>query len=405
MPVVTHFMPHRISPVRHATSWVVAMLASIVLPGISATATNAPSDKNHFPAPLLPDSGDSVAKLPAEYPRTWAFVAYGNDKFEILDVGTDAREVKGQLPAHESATALIATHRPEIYVADTVWSRGNRGIRTDYITVYSKQTLSPIAEIELPGAKRALVVPMQGMFSFANDERFGLVFNFTPAASVTVVNLEKRRVLAEVPTPGCSLAYSTGPLGFSSFCSGGTLLTVQLDERGEVKSRNESHVFNKLDTDPLFTSSADIAGVRYFPSFHGRVQPIDLTSAEPKILPDWALVSPEEERANWRPSGLELVAAGDDGLLYVLMQPDGHEGSHKEAGSEVWAFDPKTHTRLVRLRLVRAGTSIEVTHDKSPLLLVATSEQLDVYSLPQGQLVRSLDAPARRGGLLMEAIR
>jgi methylamine dehydrogenase heavy chain len=89
----------------------------------------------------------------------------------------------------------------------------------------------------------------------------------------------------------------------------------------------------------------------------------------------------------------------------VLMQPDAHEGSHKEPGTEVWVFDPQSHERVGRLRLVRSGTSIEVTHDVNPLLLVATSEQLDVYALPHGNLMRSLDSAAMRGGMLMEAVK
>lgn len=355
--------------------------------------------------PLAPDTDLSVTQLPSSYPRGWAFVAYANDKFEILDVGSDQREVKGQLPGHESATALVGTHKPEIYVADTVWSRGNRGERTDYLTIYSKETLLPLGEVVLPGAKRALVVPMEGMLSFANDERLALVFNFTPASSVTVVDLEKRKVLGEVPIPGCSLAFSTGPRGFSSFCSGGTLLSVQLDEQGRVQHRYETAAFNNLDSDPLFTASALFGGVRYFPSFHGRLQPLDLSAAEPKVLPSWSLVTSGEERDNWRPSGLQLIAAGDEGRLYVLMQPDGREGSHKEPGTEVWVFDPKLRTRVSRIRLVRPGTSIEVTHDAAPLLLVATNDQLDVYGLPYGNLVRSLDAQARRGGVLLEAMK
>ena len=46
---------------------------------------------------------------------------------------------------------------------------------------------TPAGEIVLPGAKRGLIVPMQGMFAFADQERLALVFNFTPASSVTVV--------------------------------------------------------------------------------------------------------------------------------------------------------------------------------------------------------------------------
>lgn len=358
-----------------------------------------------FPTPLPIDSGLKVHTLPSGYPKGWAFLAYANDKFEIRDVGSDARTVLGQLPGFESATLLVGTRRPELYVADTVWARGNRGARTDFITIYDKRTLRPSGEIVLPGAKRALIVPLQGMFSFADEERLALVFNFTPSMSVTVVDLEQRKVLSEIAIPGCSLVYPTGRRGFSSLCASGTLFSVQLDAQGRVASRHESAPFNKLDTDPLFTAAAESNGIWYFPTLLGRVQPIDLRGDEPRILPDWSLVPPQDAPESWRPSGLQLIAAGDDGRLYVLMQKGAHEGTHKEPGNEVWVYDPARQARVDRLRLVRPGTSIEITHDREPTLLVAASDQLDVYSLPHGALVRSLDAAARRGGMLIQAVR
>jgi len=370
---------------------------------VSGLAQAAATDK--FPTPLPNDADLSVRKLPAEYPQGWAFLAYSNEKFELRDVGSDERTVEGHLPGHESATLLVSTKRPELYVADTVWARGNRGQRTDFITIYDKQTLLPVGEVVLPGAKRALVVPMQGMFSFAADEQLATVFNFTPAASVTVVDLVQRKVLSEIEIPGCSLAYPSGPRGFATLCAGGTLLNVQLNAKGEVASRKESEPFNQLDTDPLFTASTVANGIRYFPSLHGRIQPLDLRGAEAKVLPDWSLVSAAEAAANWRPSGLQLITSGDDGRLYVIMQSNAHEGTHKDGGSEVWVFDPASRARVATIRLFRPALSIEVTHDREPLLLVAAKEQLDVYELPHGSFVRSLDTTAGPRSILIEAVR
>ncbi len=394
-------MPHQ----SRIWSLTVITVKGVALALLGAASGMPASAAEEFPTPLPNDSDLKVNTLPAQYPKGWAFLAYANDKFEIRDVGSDARAVEGQLPGFESATLLVGSRRPELYVADTVWARGNHGTRTDFITIYDKRTLTPSGEVVLPGTKRALVVPMQGMFAFADEERLALVFNFTPAMSVTVVDLEQRKVLSEVETPGCSLVYPTGRRGFSSLCASGTLLSVQLDAQGRVASRHESAVFNKLDTDPLLTTSAEVNGVNYFPSLLGRIQPIDLRGEEPKILPDWPLVPPSEAAENWRPSGLQQITGSDDGHLYVLMQRDAHEGTHKDPGNEVWVYDPQTHARLERLRLVRPGTSIEVTHEQEPNLLVAATDQLDVYSLPHGALVRSLDAAARRGGMLIEAVK
>jgi hypothetical protein len=50
--------------------------------------------------------------------------------------------------------------------------------------------------------------------------------------------------------------------------------------------RSESKAFNPLDTDPLFTASRpSVGGVRYFPSLHGRIQPIDMRGDDVKCCP------------------------------------------------------------------------------------------------------------------------
>jgi methylamine dehydrogenase heavy chain len=357
-----------------------------------------------FPAPLPPDPTLRVDKLPAKYPTGWAFLNYASDRIELRNVGSDSREVKAELPGRDSATLLVSDKRPEVYVADTVWSRGVRGTRTDFITVYDSQTLDVAGEIVLPGTKRALITAMEGMFAFTDDQRMGLVFNFTPAASVTVVDLVKRQPLSEIDIPGCSLVYPSGTRGFSTLCSSGTLLSIRLDANGKVAGRNESKQFNPLDTDPLFTASAMLNGIRYFPSLHGRIQPIDMKTEEVKVLPDWSLVSPAEKAANWRPSGWQVLASDDKSLLYVLMQAGAEEGTHKNPATEVWVFNPATKTRVKRMRLVRPGSSIALTHGAEPLVLVQAGERLDVYEPQGGSLVRSLDLPGFRTRMQIETL-
>ena len=242
-----------------------------------------------FPTPLPAETILKVDTLPAKYPTAWAWLNYTGNRIELRNVANDSREVKAELQARDSATLLVPDKRAELYVADTVWSRGSRGTRTDFITVYDTHTLNPIGEIVLP-AKRALITAMEGLITFTDDQRMALIFNFTPASSVTVVDLTKRQVLGEVEIPGCSLVYPSGARGFSTLCASGTLLTVRLDANGAAAGRSESKAFNPLDTDPLFTASTMVGGVRYFPSLHGRIQPIDMRGEDVKILPDWPLV-------------------------------------------------------------------------------------------------------------------
>jgi methylamine dehydrogenase heavy chain len=361
-------------------------LPAVIFACLTASAAAAAQ----FPTPLPAETIPSVRTLPAKYPATWSFFNFSSDRIELRNVGGDGREIEGNLQARDSSLLLISSTRPELYVADTVWSRGTRGTRTDYITVYDTATLKAIGEIVLP-TKRGLITAMEGMFAFTDGERMGLVFNFTPATSVTVVDLIKRKVLGEVAIPGCSLIYPTGQRGFSTLCASGTLLSLQLGADGKVIGRSESKPFNVIDTDPLFTWSASIGGVRYFPTMLGSIQPIDMKGDLGSVLPQWSLLSEADAAEHWRPSGWQPIAGDGSKLLYVLMQPDAREGSYKDPGTEIWVYDAATKTRIKRLRLARPGSSIALTHTAEPLLVVQGGERADVYDANSGSLVRSLN--------------
>jgi methylamine dehydrogenase heavy chain len=221
----------RAAEIATCTRFAAAAIGAYAAAALGAGVCSAASS---FPNPLAAETGKlgAVETLPAKYPTSWAWLNYTGNRIELRNVGSDSREVKAQLPSRDSAILLVPEKRPELYVADTVWSRGTRGVRTDFITIYDVQTLNPIGEIVLPGAKRALITAMEGMFAFTDDQRLALVFNFTPASSVTIVDLVKRQVLGEVEIPGCSLVYPSGTRGFSTLCSSGTLLSVRLDANG-----------------------------------------------------------------------------------------------------------------------------------------------------------------------------
>lgn len=357
-----------------------------------------------FPSPLPTETLLTINKLPAKYPTGWAFLNYSTNRIELRNVASDSGAVKGNLQSRDSATLLVSDTRPEIYVADTVWSRGTRGVRTDFISIYDRETLNPVGEIVLPGAKRGLMTAMEGMFAFTDDQKMALVFDLTPQALVTVVDLVNRKVLGDIEIPGCALVYPTGKRGFSTLCSSGTMLSVQLDANGAAVSRSETKVFNPLDSDPLFTASTELAGIHYFPSFHGRIQAIDLRGDAAKILSDWPLVPAADISGNWRPSGWQILASDEHKLLYILMQRNGHEGTHKEPANEVWVYDPTSKTRVRRLPLVRPGSSLALTHGPEALMLVQAGERLDVYDL-KGALLRSLDLPGFNTRMQMEPLR
>ncbi len=359
-----------------------------------------------FPKPLPPDQGGQIATLPEQYPAGWAFLNLPYNRIEIRDLGSDAHTTKGELPGRDSTVFLQATTRPEIYTLDTVWSRGVRGVRTDFITVYDSKTLNVTGEIVLP-TKRLLVAPMSGTFVFTDNERLGLVYNFTPVSSVTVVDLVKRKVLGEIDLPGCSLLIPTGTRGFSTLCGNGTLSSVRLGADGKALGHAETAKFNDLDADPLFTENASIGAVRYFPSMLGHIQPIDFGGDEAKLLPAWSLVTPEDVAGNWRPSGWQTIASDGRNQLFVLMQPDAHEGTQKDAAAEVWVYDVASQKRVRRSRLVRPAVTLAFSHGAEPLLLAQTDNGIDVYDPATGALVRRVMVDGLNAGthMLVKTVR
>jgi hypothetical protein len=96
-----------------------ATLVTATTLGISTWCCAVAAGAADFPTPLQAEPIPKVESLPARYPATWSFLNYAGDRIELRNVGSDSREVRGQLQAHDSAMLLVPDKRPEIYVADT----------------------------------------------------------------------------------------------------------------------------------------------------------------------------------------------------------------------------------------------------------------------------------------------
>ncbi len=337
----------------------------------------------------------SIETLPEKYPDTWVFAHDFNfyslidGKITIIDVASQSRNFKGIVGASGFASFQHSKSRPELYSAQTFYSRGTYGERTDTVVIIDKASLKPIDEIIIP-TKRQQVVTQKNSFQLTDDERMGLVMNFTPAASVTVVDLVNRKVLGEVAIPGCNFVFPTGKRGFSTLCSDGTLASYELSAEGAVTSSSRTEEFIDIDDDPIFVKNAIVGGITYFPSFRSRIQPVDFRSEKPRVLDDWTMVPAELHQENWRPSGWQVVA-GNDEELFVLMQADGKDGSHKDGGTEVWVFEPESGTLSRRIKLGTAGISIAVTRSKPSYLVVTNAAMfLDVYAADSGNFLRTI---------------
>lgn len=367
------------APVRHAGFWCVLMLAAAVPAA----------------AELPVEPVGVVEKLPAQWPATWVqahdtnFYALSDGKVVIFDVAAENRNYKGSIPAGQFASYIASATRPELYVAETYYSQRVRGTRHDVITVHDKTTLAPVAEIELPGGKRGQYVTFMNTLQLLNGEKWLAVYNFSPAATVSIIDLDARRIIGEVSIAGCAMIYPTGRRNFMSLCSDGVMLVSALDEQGGVAKQWRTKRFFDADTDPLFAMPALIGRTAYFPTFHGDVQPVDLSGDEPKVLQRWSLVDAAERKSRWRPGGWQIATAHGSGRLYVLMHPDGYNGSHKDGGPEVWVFEAGTGRRIARHVLKNRGISIAVTAGDKPYLVVTNaSYQIDVYSADDGKWLR-----------------
>ena len=339
----------------------------------------------------------SVARLSSDYPESLLFAQDVNfdaliaGRVVLLDVAADNRHYKGALDAAQFATFVESRRRDELYVAETFYSRGTRGTRTDVITIYDKENLTPIDEVLLPGGKRGLFVANRYAMRLIDKDRMLLVYNFTPAASVTLLDIERREILNEVSIPGCGLVYPSGKRGFASLCSNGSIHVVQFDKNGKVTSEKKLPSFFNVDEDPLFDKPIYIKQVAWFPSFKGDIQALDLSGNRPQIGPRWSLLSNAERRQNWRPGGWQIASVDDASLIYVLMHKDGKNGSHKDGGEEVWVFDPAKKQRVQRIKLKTWGISIEATRGVAPYLAVVNAEfQLDIYDAKTGRWLKQI---------------
>ena len=335
-----------------------------------------------LPAEPIP----SVATLAPDYPNSLVFVHDANfdaliaGRVVLIDVAADSHNYLGALDAAQFASFTESSSRGELYVAETHYSRGTRGERTDVVSIYDRNNLGQVGEIVLPGGKRGQVVANRYTVQLVDQDRFMFLFNFTPAASVLMIDLESRAILSETQIPGCSLIYPTGKRGFSSLCSNGSMFSAQFDEKGTLSKQEKLPPFFNVDKAPLFDKPVYIGSTAYFPSFLGEIQPIDLAADTPRLGKPWSMLSDSDRQKNWRPGGWQIASVSDGGLIYMLMHRDGANGSHKGGGSEVWVFDPKTQKRTERYTLKSWGVSIELTRGASPYLVVTNGDmQLDIY--------------------------
>ena len=307
-------------------------------------------------------------------------------------VDGDAGTMRGMLSTGFGFNGVVVPrNRSAILSPEVYFSRGTRGTRTDVVTVYDPRKLAPVAEIGIP-PKRGSHMPMTASAALTDDDRFLVIYNFTPAQTVSVVDVKARKFVGEIDIAGCALVYPTGPRSFFSLCGDGTALTVRLDDAGKAAGKARTAKLFDAVKDPVTEKGVRRGDTWYFVSFTGDVVPVQTTGGTTKAGARWSLLDAADRKASWRPGGMQhLSVHAASGRLYSLMHVGG-ECSHKDPGTEVWVYDLASRKRQSRFALEGPATSINITQDANPVLfaIFIGAPKVDVYDPKGGKLLRSI---------------
>jgi len=387
-----------------------AMALSMAGTSLSSALAGAPG-KSAFPKALPEEPIPAVASLPAQWPASWVlihdfhFSSIVDGRVYVVDTAATDLPIKGMVRAAQFANMLVSPRRGEVLTSETFYSRLTRGDRTDAVTIWDMVSLQPKGEIVLPGGKRQQSVTYPQLFQFTNAEKWALVANFTPAQSVSVLDLDSRQVISEIDLPGCAQVYPTGARGFASLCADGSLFSVKLGPNGEAVSSKTVEKVQDIDDQPLFSTPAWVGTTAWFVSYRGQIQAIDFSGDFARPLPGSFNVGTTDGAApEWRPGGWQVIASDGVSKLYVLMSPNGREGSHKDGGTEVWVVDFPTKSRVARIPLRGVATAISLTKEAAPRLIVARGDgEVDVHDAKTGAFVRSLGSAGGANPILITA--
>lgn len=316
----------------------------------------------------------------------------GDGKAFLLD--GESGKMLGMLSTGVAFTGVVMTKDRSLVLAPEIYfSRGSRGKRTDVVTYYDGRTLDPIAEVEIP-PKRVNALPMPTLYGLTDDDRFMTIYNFTPAQSVSILDVKARKFVGEIDTAGCALAIPTGNRSFMAVCGDGTALGVKLDDEGRqaAKARTAAPIFDPLK-DPLQDKGARFGSQYLFPTYEGDVVTVDFVDGMPKPGKRWSLLDDAARKESWKPGGMQPFAVHEDTKrLYSLMHVGGKD-THKQPGTEVWVYDLDSKQRVNRIKLTEMATSIAVSSAPKPLLfaIFIAAQKVEVYDPETGKLLRTIN--------------
>lgn len=264
---------------------------------------------------------------------------------------------------------VLPKTRNEIISPETYFSRGTRGDRTDVVVFYDPHTFEPTGEVEIPN-KRMTPVKPEGTTALSDDEKLLLIVNLTPATSISVVDLDERKFITEIETPGCTHVYPVGDRDFNVICGDGSFMGIQLDEQGMLKNQVRREPVFDAKNDLVTVGGARVGNAWYHLSMGSNVHTFVTEGQTLTAEPTWSLLTDSQREDNWRIAGHQHLAIHEQSRrLYALMIQGGPE-LFEDPGTQVWVYDLDTHKRVQVIELEREALSINVGQESDPKLYV-----------------------------------
>jgi methylamine dehydrogenase heavy chain len=260
-------------------------------------------------------------------------------------------------------------------VAETMWTKVNRGTRMDFISVYDSKTLKLVTEIPTPG--RLIVGGFNTNFLLSDDGKTAYDYNFDPASSVNIIDMAKRKFMRAIELPGCASLIPNEGVGFSALCADGTLATVAV--KGTTQEITRSAEFFDAAADPIYSNVVfdRKKKMAVLLSYTGLVRTVTMGAA-PVVSAPFSIQEAGGMRAAdvkpldiaWYPGGMQPTALHrPSGTLWVLMHK-GEYWSHKEGAEEIWGVDLATKKVVKRYPVKGHPRNIEITQDDAAMIMI-----------------------------------
>ena len=125
-----------------------------------------------------------VATMPPPTPH-WVYVegSFGGGGARIFDA--DSAKMKGLIELAPLGNLGLDPLGHNYYVAETIWTKINRGVRQDMVSIYDMKTLKLLSEVPVPF--RLLGGTANQNFAISTDGEYGFVYTLQPSSSIEVM--------------------------------------------------------------------------------------------------------------------------------------------------------------------------------------------------------------------------